>query len=280
MMANSLGGWMGGCGPLGRRRRPSGQCRGGPLRDRLDDLIQGGGPVSVGRASEKAMVGVPGRVGAPRHPAPVRADAGNQQTVGVHDGVAVTGQFDVGTGRGDQLTPMVRNDLAGTPVLLVNPRVAVATGPVFRGWDGVDRGALDPAAFSEDGGPSIAERMLMSHRILWDRADNARVARRGALGGWDQMRSRMIGEDEDRPMVVCFSTCEDSIRTIPIQQHDEGNVEDIDTDGEDHASDEWRYACMSRPYVKDAPGQPAPKFPQHQTIDEIIKRHQRKMQEA
>ena len=144
----------------------------------------------------------------------------------------------------------------------------------------IQYGALDPAAFSEDGGPSIAERMLMSHRILWDRADNARVARRGALGGWDQMRSRMIGEDEDRPMVVCFSTCEDSIRTIPIQQHDEGNVEDIDTDGEDHASDEWRYACMSRPYVKDAPGQPAPKFPQHQTIDEIIKRHQRKMQEA
>ncbi len=36
----------------------------------------------------------------------------------------------------------VANDLAGAPVLLVNPRVPLATGPVFRGWDGIDRGAL------------------------------------------------------------------------------------------------------------------------------------------
>ena len=56
------------------------------------------------------------------------------------------GSLQFGTGRGDRLTPMPRHDLAGTPVLLVNPRVAVATGSVFRGWDGVDRGVLDPAA--------------------------------------------------------------------------------------------------------------------------------------
>jgi 4-diphosphocytidyl-2-C-methyl-D-erythritol kinase len=34
---------------------------------------------------------------------------------------------------------MVTDDLTGCPVLLVNPRVALATGPVFVGWDGVDR---------------------------------------------------------------------------------------------------------------------------------------------
>ena len=46
-----------------------------------------------------------------------------------------------GSGRGEQLAswPVV---LTGTPVLLVNPRVAVATGPVFAGWDGFDRGAI------------------------------------------------------------------------------------------------------------------------------------------
>jgi 4-diphosphocytidyl-2-C-methyl-D-erythritol kinase len=36
----------------------------------------------------------------------------------------------------------VESDLSGTPVLLVNPRVPLATGPVFRAWDGIDRGAL------------------------------------------------------------------------------------------------------------------------------------------
>jgi hypothetical protein len=47
-------------------------------------------------------------------------------------------------------------------------------------------------------------------------------------------------------MMVCFSTCTDSIRTIPVLQHDAMRPEDLDTDGEDHAADEWRYACMSR----------------------------------
>lgn len=51
--------------------------------------------------------------------------------------------------RGDRLRPLAAAGLAGTPLLLVNPRIACPTGPVFRGWDGVDRGALgcaDPIA--------------------------------------------------------------------------------------------------------------------------------------
>ena len=47
----------------------------------------------------------------------------------------------IGTGTGTDLQPLT-SDLAGTPVLLVNPRVPLATGPVFKAWDGVDRGAL------------------------------------------------------------------------------------------------------------------------------------------
>jgi len=47
----------------------------------------------------------------------------------------------VGRGTGTDLQP-VENDLAGTPVLLVNPRVPLSTGPVFTAWDGQDRGAL------------------------------------------------------------------------------------------------------------------------------------------
>jgi hypothetical protein len=107
-------------------------------------------------------------------------------------------------------------------------------------------GVLDPAAFAVDGGPSIAERMSKVG-VTFRRADNKRVAQMGALGGWDQMRSRMKGDGE-RPMIFCFSTCVDSIRTIPALQHDLDKPEDLDTDGEDHAADEWRYACMSRPY--------------------------------
>ena len=47
----------------------------------------------------------------------------------------------IGLGTGTELAP-IPNTMAGTPVLLVNPRLPLATGPVFRAWDGVDRGAL------------------------------------------------------------------------------------------------------------------------------------------
>ncbi|SFR78903.1 4-(cytidine 5'-diphospho)-2-C-methyl-D-erythritol kinase [Sphingomonas jatrophae] len=55
-----------------------------------------------------------------------------------------------GTGKGEALAE-VPLDLAGTPALLVNPRVPLSTGPVFAGWDGMDRGPLDPARSLHDG---------------------------------------------------------------------------------------------------------------------------------
>jgi hypothetical protein len=102
-------------------------------------------------------------------------------------------------------------------------------------------------------------------------ADNTRVPttaskdRRGPMGGWDQMRARIIGtqdlddpNDEGRPMIFCFDTCTASIRTIPMLQHDTAKPEDLDTNSEDHAADDWRYGCSSRPWlvVKDKPDEP------------------------
>lgn len=83
----------------------------------------------------------------------------------------------------------------------------------------------DPAIFAEDGGPSIAERMGLPFR----RADNRRLGRDGHMGGWDMMRQRMKGK-----MIYTFDTCVDSIRTIPVLQHDPNRAEDLDTDSEDH----------------------------------------------
>ncbi|MCW1431326.1 4-(cytidine 5'-diphospho)-2-C-methyl-D-erythritol kinase [Novosphingobium sp. JCM 18896] len=54
----------------------------------------------------------------------------------------------LGTGTGTDLAP-IEDDLKGTPVLLVNPRVPLATGPVFKAWDGVDRGAM-PSGSARD----------------------------------------------------------------------------------------------------------------------------------
>jgi 4-diphosphocytidyl-2-C-methyl-D-erythritol kinase len=49
----------------------------------------------------------------------------------------------VGTGRGEALDLRHLPALAGVPMLLVNPGKPLSTGPVFGGWDGIDRGAMD-----------------------------------------------------------------------------------------------------------------------------------------
>lgn len=69
----------------------------------------------------------------------------------------------IGRGTGTELEP-VANDLAGTPVLLVNPRTALATGPVFTAWDGVDRGPLPegPASAIARGGRNDLEAAAIS----------------------------------------------------------------------------------------------------------------------
>lgn len=67
--------------------------------------------------------------------------------LGADVAACVTSATCFGTGTGEQLAPAPELRLGGTPVLLINPRQPVATGPVFAAWDGIDRGALfaDPA---------------------------------------------------------------------------------------------------------------------------------------
>jgi hypothetical protein len=114
--------------------------------------------------------------------------------------------------------------------------------------DVITYGVLDPAAFAVDGGPSIAQ-MMARQGVVFRPADNKRVSQKGALSGWDQMRARLKGDEDGRPMLYVFETCKDFIRTVPALQHDPDRPEDVDTDGEDHVADEARYGCMSRPYV-------------------------------
>jgi hypothetical protein len=144
-------------------------------------------------------------------------------------------------------------------------------------------GVLDPSAFTVDGGPSIAERMAActQGQIWFRRADNRRVGTLGALGGWDQMRRRLQGDGDGRPMLYVFSTCKDFIRTVPALQHDQDRPEDVDTDGEDHAGDEGRYACMSRPWIEEItnPKDAIAELVRPRTLNEMISEYERESAE-
>lgn len=146
----------------------------------------------------------------------------------------------------------------------------VGTGIAERTDEPIKYGVADPAAFAQDGGPSIMERIYIGggREIPWRPADNRRVARAGAMGGWDQMRQRI-----DEEMVFCFDTCTDSIRTIPALQHDTNRAEDLDTESEDHAADDWRYGLMSRPMAAKRILQRKRAIEAQPTLNDMLKRH-------
>ena len=77
--------------------------------------------------------------------------------------------------------------------------------------------------------------------VYWDKADNTRSA------GKAQLHNRLAFDGWGIPMLYVFSTCKHFIRTIPSLVYSQVNVEDVDTDGEDHIYDECRYVCMENP---------------------------------
>lgn len=109
----------------------------------------------------------------------------------------------------------------------------------------------DPAIFSEQGGPSIAETFSVGG-VHFIAADNKRVPQKGAIGGWEELRRRLVGAN-GRPMLYSFNTCTAFNRQMPTLQHDPLRAEDVDTEMEDHAADEGRYVCMSRPWTAPTP---------------------------
>jgi len=71
------------------------------------------------------------------------------ETLGADVPACVASRTCFGAGRGDVLGDWPV-PLTGTPVLLVNPGVAVPTGPVFAGWDQQDHGGIAAGAALAD----------------------------------------------------------------------------------------------------------------------------------
>lgn len=97
----------------------------------------------------------------------------------------------------------------------------------------------DPSIFSNNGYSRTIFGQLQEgqDRLSLKPAMNSRVE------GQVKMRELMsnANEGEDLHQLFVFDTCREFIRTIPILQRSEINLDDVDTDMEDHIADECRY---------------------------------------
>jgi len=53
--------------------------------------------------------------------------------------------------------------------------------------------------------------------------------------------------DREQAGLFVFETCEQFIEMVPSIPRDEKNMDDVDTDAEDHIADESRYRCLLTP---------------------------------
>ena len=103
-------------------------------------------------------------------------------------------------------------------------------------------GIADPSIFDASKGESIADVMAKgAHGIHWEPGDNHR------LPGKMQYHYRLAFNKEGLPGFQVFKTCKHFIRTIPNLVYSEKDVEDVDTQQEDHIYDECRYVLMANP---------------------------------
>lgn len=115
-------------------------------------------------------------------------------------------------------------------------------------------GTADSAIGSSDNGPTVQTDMLKKG-VDWELADKSPGSRkqgwlvvrrmlRAALNVDDEGRPR--GKPREAPGLFFSRNCRSSIELLPSMPRDDKDLDDIDTDAEDHVADEIRYRCRNK----------------------------------
>ncbi len=109
-------------------------------------------------------------------------------------------------------------------------------------------GVADPAIWDASRGESVADTAVR-YGVYFTPGDHQRIP------GWMQCHYRLQFDENGYARCYVFDTCKGFLRTVPALQYDPAKPEDLDTQGEDHIADEWRYLCMARPIAPVRPVQ-------------------------
>lgn len=109
----------------------------------------------------------------------------------------------------------------------------------------VKAGPADPAIYAVENGNSIADDMARS-MVKWTPADAGPGSR---IAAFEQVRKRLTASRSrpvEEPALFFFSTCAQSIRTLPVLPRDERKPDDVATEAEDHVFDMVKYRCYTK----------------------------------
>ena len=112
------------------------------------------------------------------------------------------------------------------------------------GTDRLDAVYADPSMWQRKTDDRV--KSLSTAEIYIAMGLDMQPANNDRLNGWRRLRNLLAPGKDGKPMFQVTSNCVQFIRTLPTLVYDETKPEDLDTDGEDHAADECRYALMAR----------------------------------
>jgi len=116
----------------------------------------------------------------------------------------------------------------------------------------VKPGPADSAIFTEEDGKSIAGEMLVdvklngeTHQgIQWLYANKRPGSRKQ---GWEVLRERLrcaSMPNREGPGIYFCRNCSQALRTLPVLPRNERDLDDVNTQAEDHVADEVRYRVL------------------------------------
>ena len=125
-----------------------------------------------------------------------------------------------------------------------------------------DYSIMDASAWSKLGLPETIFEMYQREGV-----QGLIPASKDRVAGWTNMHSFLRWTEDTPPKLKFFKNCYNAIRTIPLLLHDEIHIDDVDSDGEDHAADEIRY------FLQTLRGQSSPDLREKelpQTVESLI----------
>jgi hypothetical protein len=112
-------------------------------------------------------------------------------------------------------------------------------------WGRVHAGPADSAIFSADPGQTTPAAAMEKAGVRFIPADKSPGSRKR---GWSVMRNMLKEASRERPEgpgLWITELCREFIRTVPTLPRSDKDLEDVNTDAEDHIGDETRYQVLA-----------------------------------